>query len=137
MSTTKSEENISPPNQASDGCVQCDCDKRKSHFSEATQGHSIHAALHWIDPASLVETSGQITKYLMNVEGDIDGFLLDGVQQVHFAPHMSSELVKAVNIGEVVKVRGLKPRGVDLLFAASVVNDHGKAVINHGQKKKH
>ena len=91
-----------------------------------------------IDPKSLPETTGSITKMLFNVRGDCDGFLLDGDQQVHFAPHMSAELLKAVKVGDKVKVHGVKPRSVELIVAASVTAADGKIIIDHGpQPKKH
>jgi hypothetical protein len=92
--------------------------------------------MHWIDPQSLAETSGTITKMLFNVHGDVDGFLLDGECQVHFPPHMSTELIKAVNVGEKVKVTGVKPRSVDLLVAASITSASGKVVVDHGHEPK-
>jgi hypothetical protein len=107
------------------------------HHAKTAQGHAIHAAMHWIDPQSLPETSGTITKMLFNVHGDSDGFLLDGECQVHFPPHMSAELLKSVKVGEKVKVHGVKPRSVDLLVAASITSASGKVVIDHGHEPKH
>ena len=111
---------------------------QKAAEDHSTQGHAIHAAMHWIDPKSLPETAGSITKMLFNVHGDCDGFLLDSDQQVHFAPHMSAELLKAVKVGDKVKVHGVKPRSVELIVAASVTAADGKIIIDHGpQPKKH
>jgi hypothetical protein len=110
----------------------------KATHPKASKGHAIHAAMHWIDPQSLPETTGSITKMLFNVHGDCDGFLLDGKHQVHFPPHMSAELLKAVKVGEQVKVHGVKPRSIDVLVAASVTAANGKMIVDHGpEPKKH
>ena len=108
----------------------------EQHSSKG-QGHAIHMTMHWIDPASLPETSGTLSKFLHNLHGDVDGFLLDGRQQVHFPPHMSKELQSHIKLGEKVRVHGVRPRGVDLLVAASVTSAKGRAVIDHGPGKKH
>jgi hypothetical protein len=103
-------------------------------YAQTAQGHAIHAAMHWIDPQSLPETSGILTKMLFNVHGYVDGFLLDDERQVHFPPHMSDELVSAVKVGEKVKVHGVKPRSVNLLVAASITSASGKVISDHGRQ---
>jgi len=119
------------------GCIECGYDKGGEHHGKSDKGHAIHAALHLIDIKSLPETSGTISRFLFNVHGEVDGFLLDGTQQVHFPSHMSAELLNAVKIGEIVKVHGVKPLPVDLLVAVSVTGENGAMIVDHGPSKKH
>ena len=100
--------------------------------AKSALGHSVHAAVHWIDPHSLPETAGTLTKMLFNVQGDVDGFLLDGQHQVHFPPHLSAGLLKAVKVGEKIKVHAVKLRDVDLLVAVSITAENGTVIIDHG-----
>jgi hypothetical protein len=98
----------------------------------------VHAGAHWIDYKSLPETSGTLSKMLYKIHGDADGFLLDGDRQVHFPPHMSAELHKAVKVGEKIKVHAVKPRASDALVAAAVTSANGTVVVDHGPvPKKH
>jgi len=111
-------------------------DETAAHYAQIAHGHAVHATMHWIDPKSLPETSGTVSKFLYNVHGDADGFLLDGDRQVHLPPHLSSELLKTVKVGDKVLVRGVKPRAVDLLVAASITAPNGTEIVDHGPDAK-
>jgi hypothetical protein len=88
--------------------------------------------MHWIDPESLPETKGTVTRLLLDPHGDADGLILDGHLQVHLPPHLSSTLVERVAPGDVVSVRGVKPRDVNMVSAVSIVTAHGDVVIDDG-----
>jgi hypothetical protein len=88
--------------------------------------------MHWIDPASLPETSGTVARFLFNTHGDADGFLLDGGRQVHLPPHLSAELLRKVKVGDKVRVRGVKPRGADLVAAVALTGPKGAEIVDHG-----
>ena len=87
----------------------------EKHSPPPLHGVDHHATMHWIDPHSLPESEGTLTKFLYNMHGDADGFLLDGEQQVHFPSHMSLALLKSVKVGEIVKIHGVKPRSSAVL----------------------
>lgn len=93
--------------------------------------------MHWIDPDSLPETRGSVARFLYNAHGDADGFLLDGNRQVHVPPHLSAELLRKVKLGDDVRIRGVKPRGADLVAAVSVSTSHGTAILDHGPQSNH
>jgi hypothetical protein len=95
----------------------------------AQKHHAFHTAMHSVDPASLPRTEGVVSKFLHNLHGDADGFLLDG-QQVHFPPHLSDNLTKSIKIGDRVSVQGLKRRGVDILMALSITSVKGKQTFD-------
>jgi hypothetical protein len=81
--------------------------------------------MHWIDPLSLPSTEGEVARFLFNAEGHCDGFLFVSGQQVHFPPHLSQALLKKVRLGDRVRVRGLKPRGADVLVALTLTTNAG------------
>ncbi|MFM0312337.1 hypothetical protein P0D71_31480 [Paraburkholderia sp. RL17-383-BIF-A] len=104
--------------------------------------------MHWIDPACLPETRGKVVLFLLNPHGDADGFILqlaDGAQQqVHFPPHLGKQITRQVTPGDTVRVRGVKPRGADLIAAVSLTTrqgaeivDEGPAPHDHGPKHEH
>jgi hypothetical protein len=88
--------------------------------------------MHWIDPLSLPSIEGSVARFLFNADGAADGFLFANDQQVHFPPHLSQMLLKRVRIGEHVRVRGLKPRGSDLLVALSLTTHGGHTIEDLG-----
>lgn len=85
----------------------------------AQKNRAFHAAMGKVDPASLRSTEGAVDRFLSNLHGDADGLLLDG-QQVHFPPHMSGPLTKAIQVGDRISVQGLRCRGVDILMALAI-----------------
>jgi hypothetical protein len=84
--------------------------------------------MNWIDPLSLPSIEGAVDLFLFNA----DGFLFANGQQVHFPPHLSQALLKRVKIGEHVRVRGLKPREVDVLVAISLTTHSGHTIEDLG-----
>jgi hypothetical protein len=91
--------------------------------------------MHLIDPKSLPETKGKVTKFLFNFHNDASGFLLDDEHQVHFPAHMSEKLLKKVKEGELVTIHGLKRRGSDVLVAVSITKANGVEIIDAESEK--
>ncbi|MFZ1962243.1 MAG: hypothetical protein WAU78_02020 [Roseiarcus sp.] len=92
--------------------------------------------MHWIDPAHLPETKGTVDRFLINPHGDADGMLLKDGTEVHFPPHMSKPVVAALKPGDHVKVRGVRPRGVDMVAAVSLQVGDATPIVDHGPPKK-
>jgi hypothetical protein len=88
--------------------------------------------MHWIDPDCLPETRGTVTHFLLNPHGELDGFVLGQSRQVHFPPHLSKQIARRIAIGDAVTVRGIKPRGVDMIAAVAVTTKDGRAIIDEG-----
>ncbi|MGH7001386.1 MAG: hypothetical protein ACREEA_07750 [Stellaceae bacterium] len=69
----------------------------------------------------------------MTPRGDVDGLILTDRTEVHFPPHLSTQLVYAVKPGDAVTVRGLKALSVPLFAAVSITNDaSGQSVADNG-----
>ena len=92
--------------------------------------------MHWIDPACLPETKGVVDRFLINPRGDADGLLLKDGKEVHFPPHMSVAILAAVKPGDPVKVRGLRPRGIDMVVAVSIQAGEAPAIVDNGPPRK-
>jgi hypothetical protein len=87
--------------------------------------------MHWIDPTSLPETRGKVTRFLLNPHGELDGLVIE-MRQVHFPPHLSKQLARHVALGDEVRVRGVKPRGADMIAAVSLTAKSGVLIRDEG-----
>ena len=88
--------------------------------------------MHWIDPACLPETKGRVTQFLLNPHGEPDGCILDGRRQVHFPPHLGAQILAHVAPGDIVTVRGVKPRAADMVAAVSIGVAEGETIVDEG-----
>ena len=70
--------------------------------------------------------------FSFNTRGEADGFLLQDNRQVHLPPHLSGELLRKVKVGDEVWIRGVKPRGADLITAVSLTGQRGVEIMDHG-----
>ncbi len=81
------------------------------------------------DPAQLPATRGTVRFFTLTPRGDVDGFLLADGTQVHVPPHLSTQLVAAVRLGDAVTVRGLRAAAVPLVAAMAVTNDASNQTV--------
>jgi hypothetical protein len=102
--------------------------------------------MHWIDPDHLPEITGTVDQFLVNKHGEADGFLLTDGEEVHVPPHLSARLLRDVRPGSQVKVRGVRPRGAQMIAAVAIdtpkgrILDEGPEVRDDGEvveKAKH
>jgi hypothetical protein len=87
--------------------------------------------MHWIDPDYLPEITGTVDQFLVNKHGEADGFLLIDGGEVHVPPHLSSRLLRDVRPGNKVSVRGVRPRGVQMIAAVSIDTAKGR-ILDEG-----
>ena len=88
--------------------------------------------MHWIDPEYLPEMSGVVDCFLLNGEGEADGLVLQDGMEVHFPPHMGSEVLAAIRPGSTILVRGVRPRGVAMVAAVSIAPAEGAGIVDAG-----
>lgn len=88
--------------------------------------------MHWIDPDYLPEVSGVVSCFLLNGKGEADGLVLSGGMEVHFPPHMGSDVLAVVRPGGTVHVRGVRPRGVAMISAVSIAPEEGGRIVDAG-----
>jgi hypothetical protein len=87
--------------------------------------------MHWIDPDHLPEITGTVDQFLVNKHGEADGFLLTDGEEVHVPPHLSSRLLRDVRPGSKVRVRGVRPRGVQMVAAVAIDTAKGR-ILDQG-----
>jgi len=92
--------------------------------------------MHWMDPDSLPEVAGILERFVLNPHGEVDGFVMNGQTQtpilVHTPPHLEGELTGNMKAGDKLRVRGVRPRGADVLAAVAVTGESGRQVIDKG-----
>jgi hypothetical protein len=92
--------------------------------------------MHWIDPDSLPEVAGTLERFVLNQHGEVDGFVMNGHAQtpilVHTPPHMEGELTRNAKVGDKLRVRGVRPRGTDVLAAVAVTGESGRQIVDKG-----
>lgn len=59
-------------------------------------------------PQQPVVATGTLSRFVINPEGDVDGFLLSDGSLVRFPPHMGSQLVNTVHQGDSVRIAGFR-----------------------------
>jgi hypothetical protein len=87
--------------------------------------------MHWIDPDYLPEVTGTVDQFLVNKHGEADGFLLTDGGEVHVPPHLSSRLLRDVRPGGQVSVRGIRPRGAEMVAAVAIDTAKGR-ILDEG-----
>jgi hypothetical protein len=92
--------------------------------------------MHWIDPTHLPETKGTVDRFLLNPHGDADGLLMTDGTEVHSPPHLSKQVVAAFKHGAEVKIRGVRPRGADMVAAVALETAGGTRIVDQGPPKK-
>jgi hypothetical protein len=88
--------------------------------------------MHWIDPACLRETAGKVDCFLMNADGETDGFVLTDGTEIHIPPHMGGAVRAALPLGGAVRVRGVRPRHADVIAALSVQPGDQAVIVDDG-----
>jgi hypothetical protein len=95
--------------------------------------------MHWIDPAQLPPISGTIERFIANARAELDGLVLKvdgaGAKLVHFPSHMTGEVEAALNSGDVIIVRGLKPREAEMIAAIALERSDGLQIVDRGPPK--
>jgi hypothetical protein len=85
------------------------------------------------DLQQLPATEGTVSRYTLTPRGDVDGLILTDGTEVHFPPHLSTQLVYAIKPGDSVRVRGLRALSAPLVAAISITNDaSGQTVLDNG-----
>lgn len=92
--------------------------------------------MHGIDPACLPETRGRVSQFLLNPHSVVDGLILDGCRQVHIPPHLAKQLTRHVAPGDRVRVRGVKPRGADMIAAVLLTSHLGVEILDSGPDRE-
>jgi hypothetical protein len=75
----------------------------------------------------------------VNPDDEIDGVILIGAIEaalVHVPPHLSAEIEAGIQIGDAVRVRGVRLRGTSMIVAIALIAADGRTIIDHGSPGK-
>ena len=102
-------------------------------LAATTGGIAVAQSAATYDPAQLPATKGKVAQYSLTPRGDVDGLILDDGTEIHFPPHLGTQLVFLVKPGDSVTVNGLKARNVPMVMALQITNDAtSKSVVDSG-----
>jgi hypothetical protein len=73
---------------------------------------------------------GTVSRFVINPEGDVDGFLLSDTSLVHVPPHLGPQLVAIVRPGDTVQVVGFNDGGGDVKAREIVNTRTGQQLID-------
>jgi hypothetical protein len=92
--------------------------------------------MHWVDPDFLPDIKGSVERFVINPKGEIDGLVLiyanAKVLLVHVPPHLGSEVEAVIHPGDTIRVRGIRPRGADMIAAVALTAADGRAILDNG-----
>ena len=96
--------------------------------------------MHWIDHDFLPDICGTVDRFIVDRHGEVDGLVLmyepDRFLFVHLPPHLGPEIASAVAQGDAVRVRGIRPRGADMVAAVAVIASDGGLILDNGPDGK-
>jgi hypothetical protein len=92
--------------------------------------------MHWIDHDFLPDIGGTVERFIINHHGEADGLVLeyerDRFVLVHLPPHLGPEITSAIKPGDAVRVRGIRPRGADMISAVAITASDGRVILDGG-----
>ena len=92
--------------------------------------------MHWIDHDFLPDIGGTVERFIVNHHGEIDGLVLeyepDRFVLVHLPPHLGPEITAAIKRGDAVRVRGIRPRGADMISAVAIIASDDRLILDNG-----
>jgi len=96
--------------------------------------------MHWIDHNFLPDICGTVDRFIVNRHGEVDGLVLmyepDRFLFVHLPPHLGPDITSAVAQGDAIRVRGVRPRGADMVAAVAVIASDGGLILDNGPDGK-
>jgi hypothetical protein len=97
--------------------------------------------MHWIDRDFLPDIGGTVERFIISQHGEVDGLVLEyepgRFVLVHLPPHLGPEITSAIKRGDVVKVRGIRPRGADMISAVAISASDGRVILDNGPDREH
>jgi hypothetical protein len=55
---------------------------------------------------------------------------------IHLLPHLGPDITSAVAQGDAVRVRGVRPRGADMVAAVAVISSDGGLILDNAPDGK-
>ena len=88
--------------------------------------------MHWLNPDHLPHVTSNVERFLINFHGDIDGMILTNGLEVHSPPHLSEAIRAAIQLGDHITVRGVRPRSADMISAVAIDKAPDTRILDNG-----
>jgi hypothetical protein len=76
--------------------------------------------------------TSSVERFLVNPDGNADGMILGNGVEVYFAPHLSSAVLTAVQVGERITVYGVLPMAEPMIVAVIIEAANGTRIEDSG-----
>ena len=80
----------------------------------------------------LPHVTSSVERFLINPDGNADGMILLNGVEVYFAPHLSSAVLTAVEVGDRITVYGVLPMAAPMIVAAVIEAANGARIEDYG-----
>src|SRR5882724_11143058 len=80
----------------------------------------------------LPHVTSSVERFLVNPDGDADGMILVNGVEVYFAPHLSTAVLTAVQVGDRITVYGVLPTAEPMIAAVIIEAENGTRIEDLG-----
>ena len=80
----------------------------------------------------LPHVTSSVERFLINPDGNADGMILLNGVEVYFAPHLSSAVLTAVEVGDRITVYGVLPMAAPMIVAVVIEAANGARIEDYG-----
>jgi hypothetical protein len=91
--------------------------------------------MYWIDPKFLPQINAVFERFIVNRHGCIDGLVVSHDHEsslIHVPPHLHEQIERAVRPDDMIKVRGVRLRGVNAIAAIAIATADHTEIVDHG-----
>ncbi len=86
-----------------------------------------------MEQGAMQNVSGRVQQWLINPNGEADGFLLSDGTQVNFPPHLSARAMQTIKPGDTVQISGTRTAANGSVRAQRMtVNGSGREIVEQG-----
>jgi hypothetical protein len=85
-----------------------------------------------LNDEQLPHVTSSVERFLIDPDGNADGMILFNGVEVYFAPHLSSAVLTAVQVGDRITVYGVLPKAEPLIVAAIIEAANGTRIEDSG-----
>lgn len=80
----------------------------------------------------LPHVTSSVERFLVNPDGNADGMILANGVEVYFAPHLSTAVLTAIQVGDRITVYGVLPMAEPMIAAVVIEAANGTRIEDHG-----
>jgi hypothetical protein len=85
-----------------------------------------------LNDEQLPHVTSSVERFLIDPDGNADGMILFNGVEVYFAPHLSSAVLTAVQVGDRITVYGVLPKAEPLIVAVIIEAANGTRIEDSG-----